>query len=60
VLIETSHGPPAGPIAGWLDLYRGSADGSPLAAASPDVTLESAIDYGLELMGIPSSTGREG
>ncbi len=51
LVIELSHGPTAGAAVGWLELYRASMRDGTLSSDSPDVTLESAIDYGLELMG---------
>lgn len=46
VILEVTHGPLAGPSAGWLGLY---SDENP----STDVSFLDSVEYGLSLMGKP-------
>jgi hypothetical protein len=48
--LEGSHGPPAGGIAGWLDLYEAVLVDGALRSDQTDFDLRSAIAYGIELM----------
>jgi len=49
--VEVSHGPPNGPIAGWIDLYRAQLGDAGLLPDQTDFNLESATTYGLDLLG---------
>jgi hypothetical protein len=50
ILVEITHGPDGAPY-GWLDLFKGMIRGeNPIPVDAGDVTLQSGIEYGLELM----------
>lgn len=49
LVLEITHGPPDGPLF-WLDLYKASGSGDQLVADQRDFDLDSAIEYGLDLM----------
>ena len=51
ITLEISHGPPEGGVAGWMNLFQASVVETELVTTSEVVTFDSAVDYGLELMG---------
>ena len=49
--LDISHGPPSGSATGWICLYRARYTGGQLQADQRDVSVDDAIEYGLDLLG---------
>ena len=47
--LDITHGPPDGPPAGWLDLYRAVRVSDHLQLDQGDFDFEEAVDHGLSL-----------
>ena len=47
--LDVTHGPPNGPPAGWLDLYRAARLSGHLRADQSDFDFADAVDHGLSL-----------